>query len=307
MQPSSTTTTSPPRPRAAPEPPTARAAARRVGTGWAWLALPAAALLALVFVYPLVRLLAKSFTDPSVGLDNYRQLWNSDVFGTVLARTFTTSAVVCLVCLVVGYPYAYLMTLVSRRWRDVMLVVVLVPFWTSLMVRTFSWLVLLQDTGVVNDILAGIGVGRLPLIRNTTGVTIGMAQVMLPFAVLPMYASMKTIDRRLLQAAQACGATPTRAFLRVYAPLSVPGVLAASSIVFVVSLGFFVTPQLLGSPSNALLSQLIYTEINRLSNWGVGAAMGFVLLAATLLLLLLVQGATRTARAGRARWQGGRK
>jgi putative spermidine/putrescine transport system permease protein len=287
-------------------PPEAAPAAspRRFGDGWAWLSLPATGLLVLLFVYPLARLLSRSFTDPTTGLDNYRRLVESDVFTPVLVRTFTTSAIVCLVCLTLGYPYAYLMTVVSRRWRDIMLVIVLVPFWTSLMVRTFSWLVLLQDTGVVNDILAGIGVGRLPLIRNTTGVTIGMAQVMLPFAVLPLYVSLKTIDRRLLQAAESCGATPAQALLRIYLPLSLPGVLAASSIVFIVSLGFFVTPQLLGSPSNALLSQLIYTEINRLGNWGFGSAMGFVLLAATLLLLLLVQGATRMARVGRPRRRG---
>lgn len=271
-------------------------ALRRAWRGWAWLALPAAAMLAIVFAYPLVRLLTLSFSHPVSGLDNYRDLLGSDVFRTVLLRTFTTAGVVCLVCLVLGYPYAYLMTVVGRRWRDIMLVVVLVPFWTSLMVRTFSWLVLLQDTGVINDALAGIGVGRLPLIRNTAGVTIGMSHVMLPFAVLPLYASMKTIDRRLLNAALSCGAHPVKAFARIYVPLSMPGVIAASSIVFVISLGFFVTPQLLGSQANAILSQLIYTEISRLGNWGYGAAMGLVLLAATLSLLLLVQVMSRISR-----------
>jgi putative spermidine/putrescine transport system permease protein len=266
------------------------------GTAWWWLLLPAAALLGVCFAYPLASLLAQSFDGSE---DNYSQLWDSTVFHTVLLRTFTTSAIVCGVCLVLGYPYAYLMTVVGRGWRNLMLIVVLVPFWTSLMVRTFAWLVLLQDNGVVNDGLAAVGFGRLELIRNTTGVTIGMAQVMLPFAVLPMYAVMQKIDRRLLQAAEGCGARPATAFARIYVPLSLPGVLAGMTIVFVISLGFFITPQLLGSPSDALVSQLLYTQVTQLGNWGYAAAMGFVLLASTLILLLLVQGGMRTLGARR--------
>src|SRR6266511_857634 len=269
--------------------------------GWWLLFLPAAVLLLVCFVYPLAILFVQSFRDPSPGLENYRQLAHSAVFRAVLTRTLTTSATVCLVCLLLGYPYAYMMSAVSRRWRSAMLIVVLLPFWTSLMVRNFSWLVLLQDNGIVNDGLAAIGVGRIPLIRNTTGVTIGMAHVMLPIAVLPMYAVMQTIDRRLLQAAEGCGARPAAAFARIYVPLSLPGVVASMSLVFIVSLGFFITPQLLGSPSNALLSQLLYTEVTQLGHWGSGAAMGFMLLVATLVVLALVQGVRLRAR--RAAWR----
>ncbi len=184
--------------------------------GWWLLFLPAAVLLLVCFVYPLAILFVQSFRDPSPGLENYRQLAHSAVFRAVLTRTLTTSATVCLVCLLLGYPYAYMMSAVSRRWRSAMLIVVLLPFWTSLMVRNFSWLVLLQDNGIVNDGLAAIGVGRIPLIRNTTGVTIGMAHVMLPIAVLPMYAVMQTIDRRLLQAAEGCGARPAAAAVALH-------------------------------------------------------------------------------------------
>lgn len=266
--------------------------------GWPLLLVPAGVLVATCFAYPLVAIFARSFAEPRPGLDNYRQLWHSAVFHTVLGRTFTTAALVCLVCLVLGYPYAYLMTVAGRRWRGIMLLVVLVPFWTSLMVRTFSWLVLLQDNGLVNNALDAIGIGRLPLIRNTTGVTIGMAQVMLPFAVLPMYATMQKIDRRLLDAAENCGARPVTAFARIYVPLSIPGVMAGMSIVFIISLGFFITPQFLGSPSNALLSQLLYTEVSRLGNWGYGAAMGFVLMVTAVVILLLLQGIVRLMSAG---------
>ena len=262
---------------------------RRRPSGWSMLLVPAAVLVVTVFAYPLTLLLVRSFGEPSPGMGNYQALWSSGVFRTVLIRTFVTALVVCAVCLLLGYPYAYLMTVVSRRWRDVMIVVVLLPFWTSLMVRTFAWLVLLQDNGAVNRALGGVGLGPLHLIRNTTGVVIGMAQVMLPFAVLPLYAAMLKIDRRLLDAAAACGARPAAAFLRVYVPLSAPGVTSGMSLVFILSLGFFITPQILGSPSNALLSQLLYTQITQLSNWGAGAAMGFSLLVAALAVLLLVR------------------
>lgn len=261
---------------------------------WLLLLLPALVLLGLCFVYPLVRLLIASLQDPVPGTGNYTELLRSEVFRNVLGRTFLTSAIVCLTCFALGYPYAYLMTVVSRRTRSLLLAVVLIPFWTSLMVRTFSWLVLLQDNGIVNDTLAALGAGRIELVRNTTGVTIGMAQVMLPFAVLPMYAVMQKIDRRLLQAAESCGAKPASAFARIYFPLSLPGVAAGMSITFVVSLGFFITPQLLGSPSNAMLSQLMYTEITQLGKWGYGAAMGFILLATALIILGLVRVASRT-------------
>lgn len=283
---------------------------RRVGGGtgrWTLLLIPAGILLAVGVVYPLATLFLRSIVDPEPGLGNYQALWDSEVFRTVLARTFTTSAIVCLVCLALGYPYAYLMTVVSRRWREVMFVLVLIPLWTSLMVRTFSWLVLLQDTGLVNDGLTAVGIGPLPLIRNTTGVTIGMAQVMLPYAVLPMWAVMQQIDRRLLLAAESCGAKPAAAFMRIYVPLSAPGVMAAMSIVFILCLGFFITPQVLGSPSNALLSQLLFTEVTQLGNWGRGAAMGLILLVSTLLLLAVVGAAGRAARiAGRSDVRRGR-
>lgn len=278
-----------------------RGGRRRVGllrgrSRWGLLLLPTAALLAVVFVYPLASLLAQSLEN-APNLDQYRALADSAVFKTVLGRTFTTAAIVTAVCLALGYPYAYAMTLAPPRWRALLLVLVLVPFWTSLMVRTFSWLVLLQDQGVINDGLEAIGVGRQQLIRNTAGVTVGMAQVMLPFAVLPMYAVMQRIDRRLLQAAEGCGARPAAAFARIYVPLSLPGVAAGLSLVFILSLGFFITPQLLGSPRNALISQLMYTEITQLGNIDYGAAMGFVLLAATLVLLGLLQAALKAAGA----------
>lgn len=255
---------------------------------WALFVLPALVFVLIFFGFPLVDILRRSFTEPTSGLGNYQTFFESDVYLTVLRRTVVTAAIVTVICLLLGYPYAYLMTVVGRRWRIILLAVVLLPFWTSLMVRTYAWIILLQDTGVINDVLATLGFGRLSLIRNTTGVAIGMAQILLPFMVLPLYATMQGIDRRLLQAAESLGARPATAFLRVYVPLSMPGVVAGVTLVFILALGFYITPVLLGSPQNALLSQLIVQQISQLLDFGLGGAMAAILFVVTLVLLAVL-------------------
>ena len=265
--------------------------------GWALLVLPALALIVGAFGYPVFDILRRSFTEPSAGLDNYRLFFDTPAYVTILRRTFVTAAIVTFVCLLIGYPYAYLMTIVRDRWKMVLLAVVLVPFWTSLMVRTYAWIVLLQDTGVINDVIAALGIGRLSLIRNTLGVTIGMTQILLPFMVLPLYSTMQGIDRRLLQAAEGLGARPRTAFLKVYVPLSLPGVTAGVTLVFILALGFYVTPALLGSPQNALLSQLVVQQVSQLLNFGSGGAMAAILLAATLILFFLLSRVIRPSKA----------
>ncbi len=260
------------------------------------LLLPVLLLLLVGFALPLWSVLVRSLDS---GFDTYWSLAESEVFRTVLGRTFSTAGLVCLVCLILGYPYAYLMTVASRRWRDLMVIAILVPLWTSVIVRNFALVILLQNNGLINEALVAMGFGRVELIRNTFAVVVGMAQVMIPFAVLPMYAVMQKIDRRLLQAAAACGARPSVAFARIFVPLSLPGVVAAVTLVFVISLGFFLTPQLLGSPSNALISQLMFTQLRGLGDLGSGAAMGFILLLATLILMALAAVVTRKLRRAR--------
>jgi putative spermidine/putrescine transport system permease protein len=174
---------------------------------------------------------------------------------------------------------------------------VLLPFWTSLMARTFAWLVLLQDTGVVNSLLSGVGIGPLSLIRNTTGVTIGMTQVLLPFMVLPLYSTMSKIDSRLMTAAVSLGAPMRVAFRRVYLPLSMPGVVAGLTLVFIMSLGFYITPQILGSPQQAMISQLIATKIDRLLDFGAAGALSAVLIVITLVLLALMSRVVKPSEA----------
>ncbi|MGX4689271.1 ABC transporter permease [Streptomyces sp. JNUCC 63] len=270
----------------------------RKGAGgrWGWLLLPALVLLAVLFLVPLGLMAWRSVTEPTPGAGNYSWFITSDVALATLVRTLTVGAVVTLVTLLLSYPYAYLMTVVGARARIWLTLLVLLPFWTSLMVRTFAWVVLLQDSGVVNQLLGTVGLGPLQLIRTPTGVVIGMSQVLMPFMVLPLYAVMSGIDRRLLDAAQGMGARPAIAFLRVFVPLSLPGVGAGALTVFITSLGFYVTPALLGSPDQALISQQIFTQVNGLLAWGRGGAMGVVLLAVTLVLLGLVGVVLRITR-----------
>ena len=264
---------------------------------WALLAIPPFVFISAFFAYPLYTMLARSFTDPTLGVGNYTHFFETEVYWRTLLTTLRTSALVALVCLVIGYPYAYLMTQVGSGWRKILIFFVLVPFWTSLLVRTYAWTVLLQDTGLINRLLmrAGLVDEPLSLIRSTTGVVIGMSQILLPFMVLPLYANMRTIDPSLMRAATNLGASGFAAFRRVYFPLTRPGVAAGALIVFIYALGFYITPALLGSPRNAMLSELIVLQISQLFNWGLGAAMAMILLAATLLLLAVLARFLRTA------------
>jgi putative spermidine/putrescine transport system permease protein len=262
----------------------------RILDGWGLLVLPLVAFLLVVFVAPLVSIFARSFTDPTTGLGNYRDFLGSPVYLDVLGNTFRISGLVTLVTLLLGFPYAYMMTLAPPFWRNLMLVAVLIPFWTSLLVRTFAWVLMLGDTGVVNQFLMSIGLIDEPaqLIRNQTGVLVGMVQVMLPYAVLPMYATMRQIDRRLVQAAEGLGARPISAFWRVYAPLTVPGVAASCLLVFISSIGFYVTPALLGGPKDMMIGELIVQQLSAVLRWGFASALAVILLLVTAALLLLV-------------------
>lgn len=259
------------------------------------LLLPSLILVIGVFAVPLGIMLWRAFTDPVAGLDNFAWYIGDAVQRSVLLRTFTTGLEVTLICLVLGYPYAYAMVAFGAKVRAALTLLVLVPFWTSLMVRTFAWVILLQDNGPVHSVLKPIGLGDVHLIRTNLGVVIGMSQILLPFMVLPLYAVMAGIDRRLVLASASLGARPLTSFARIWVPLSLPGVGAGSLMVFISSLGFYVTPALLGAPDNALISQQIYVQVNSLLQWGRGAAMGVVLLILTLLVLAVLMVALRRA------------
>lgn len=213
----------------------------------------------------------------------------SAAFGKILLRTFEISAVVTLFTLLLGYPLAYWLSTLSVRKANMFMILVLVPFWTSVLVRSASWIVLLQTNGLVNRGLMGMGVvdDPLPLLFNRLGVIIAMVHILLPFMILPLYSVMKSVPPTYLRAAVSLGSSPIAAFFRVYLPQTYPGVGAGGLLVFILSIGYYVTPALLGGADDQMLSYYIanYTNVN--VNWGMACALGAVLLFATLVLYAL--------------------
>ena len=273
---------------------TGRSGRRRRGgpilNRWAWLAFPTIALLVVFFLAPLILMGLRSITDPpNAGLANYQTFFLSEADVRVLGNTFYIATISTVVCLVIGYPYAYLMNIASPRMAGVLLIVVLVPFWSSLLVRTFAWEVLLRDTGVINSLLISWGLITQPLalIRNTLGVILGMSQILLPFMVLPVYSVMRRIDPEYTRAAANLGASPAAAFRRVFLPLSLPGVAAGTLLVFVLALGFYITPTILGSPRETMISRFIADQVQQRLDWGLGSAMAVILMVVTFVALLL--------------------
>ena len=251
------------------------------------LIAPAVLIILAVLAYPMGVIAVRSFVEPTPGIGNYTWFFSSPVNRTVLLRTFSISAWVTLVCILCAYPYAFLMTAVGPKMRLLLVLGVLVPFWVSGVIRTLAWVILLQDSGLINQFIKWLGFAPIRLIRTPLGVTIGMVQVLLPFMIMPLYAVLRGIDLRLVTASQSLGATPLRSFLQVYLPLSLPGVYAGGLIVFILSLGFYITPALLGGPSSTMLSSLVQQQVLILLNWGRGGAMGVILLVMTLILLAI--------------------
>lgn len=213
----------------------------------------------------------------------------SAAFSQILLRTFEMSAIVTLFALLLGYPLAYWLSTLSARKANMLMILVLVPFWTSVLVRSASWIVLLQTNGLVNRALMGLGVvdDPLPLLFNRLGVIIAMVHILLPFMILPLYSVMKSVPSTYLRAAVSLGSSPLAAFFRVYVPQTYPGVGAGGLLVFILSIGYYVTPALLGGADDQMLSYYIarYTNVN--VNWGMACALGAVLLSATLVLYAL--------------------
>lgn len=268
----------------------------RTGNKMVLILMPAVALVAVFFVYPLVNILWLSVTEPEPGIGNYTKLFGDGISVTILFRTLITAASVGLVTLLIAYPYAYAMTKVSARTRGVMTILVLLPFWTSVMARNFAWYLLEQRGGVIEQAFAAIGIKDVVLLGSLAGVTIAMVQVMLPYMVLPLFTSLSSIDHRLMDAAISCGAPWRTAFRTIYLPLSVPGMVSGFSLVFIMALGFYITPAILGSPQQSLVSQLIATRVSDVLDFGGAGALSVLLLTLTLAVLALVSRITiRTA------------
>jgi putative spermidine/putrescine transport system permease protein len=254
------------------------------------LVLPSALLLLVCFAYPVLSLLARSLLEPQLGLQNYRALAAQPLFLKVLWNTAEISLSVDFFCLLIGYPVAYTMASAAPRLRRLLIFVILIPFWTSILVRSFAWMVLLQKQGLVNGMLVGIGLLHAPvqLVYNRIGVLVGMVQILLPFMIFPLYSTMSRIDPIYGEAAATLGAAPMRNFLRVHLPLSLPGVLTGGVLVFVIALGYYITPALLGGLGDTMVAQLIEQEVADFGRWGLAGALSATLLAATAITLALI-------------------
>ena len=254
------------------------------------LVLPAAAVVLTCFVWPVVNLLELSFTQPRPGFANYTALVTRPVYLRVLWNTAVISATVDLFCLLIGYPVAYVMATASPRTRRLLIFVVLIPFWSSVLVRSFAWMVLLQRNGLINDMLIGLGLLQRPaqLVYNRIGVLIGMVQILLPFMIFPLFTVMSRIDPSYAQAAATLGAGPVRGFLRVYVPLILPGVFTGGALVFVLALGYYIVPALLGGLGETMIAQVIEQQVADFGNWGMGGALSASLLICTAIVLAVV-------------------
>jgi putative spermidine/putrescine transport system permease protein len=272
------------------------------GERWALfgLGLPALAFVALVVLVPVAWLFLLSFQDNNGAwsLANYRRLIVQPAYGRILFASFEISLLVTAICTVLGYALAYLLTQMPPRRAGLMMVGVLMPFWTSILVRTYAWLVLLQRDGLIN--LWGMRLGLwhkpLTLVYNMEGTVVGLVHIMLPFLVLPLYGSMRAIERDYVRAAANLGAGPARVFWHVFLPLSRPGLLAGATITFILCLGSYVTPAVLGGGRVVMAANQVASDIELYFSWGPAAAFGVVLLAVTALLLFL---ASRFARLDR--------
>jgi putative spermidine/putrescine transport system permease protein len=252
------------------------------------LVLPALVFMLVFYLWPLGNIIVTSVTDPQFGLQNFRRFLHTSYVVTATFRTFEVSAAVTAVNLVIGYIYAYLLVVTPRRVSRAMLVAVLLPFWSSFLVRTYAWTVILRDTGIINQTLmrAGLISEPLPLIRSTLGTAIGMTHILLPVMILPIWASMLRVDPDLPKAAATLGAGPFTSFRRVFLPLTMPGVIGGCLLVFVMGLGFYITPALLGGPKDMMISMAVVMEVRRL-NWGFGSAIAVVLLLVTFAVLAI--------------------
>lgn len=261
----------------------------REGRARLLLLLPALAFLILVFAYPLGLIIVRSLTDPEPGFGHYVQIATADVYLRVLSSTFGLALTVTLATFVLGYPVAYALARSRGLVQAILVMLVLLPFWTSLLVRTYAWMVILGRYGVVNKMLMALGLTDEPIRLLHTGLAthIGMVHILLPFMILPIWSVMTRIDTALLMAARSLGASPLRAFVRVFFPLSLPGVFAGALFVFILALGFYVTPALLGGPSDLTVSMLIAQQVSELLAWGFASALAVTLLLATLAVILL--------------------
>jgi putative spermidine/putrescine transport system permease protein len=243
-----------------------------------------------LYLGPIINILWLSFTDPAPGLGNYQKLIESDSLIRIVWTTIRICLITTIISVVLGYIVAYAMVHAlagERRW---MMTALLATFWISVLVRTFSWLMLLSRNGLVNNALqwAGLISEPLALTRNELGVLIGMVEYMIPYAVLPLIANMQGIDRRIMSASRSLGASNRQTFVRVFLPLTKPGLIAASLLVFISSLGFYITPAILGGGKVLMIAEYISVQLLVTVRWGTAAMLAALMLASVLALLYVM-------------------
>ncbi|MGE0240802.1 MAG: ABC transporter permease [Parvibaculaceae bacterium] len=246
--------------------------------------LPALLLFLLFFGVPVVRLLYLGLEGGT--LQHYAKALTGAVYQQIFLLTFQISLAVTAITLILGYPVAYWLSTTTPLWRTVGFVLVLLPLWTSILVRTYAWMVLLGRNGIFNQTLIGLGLTDEPIafLYNFSGVLIGMVHVLLPFMILPLYAAFRRLDPRLVEAAQGLGAGPWRIFARIYLPLTRTGIVAGCSLVFVTSLGFYITPALLGGGRVIMIAPLIDQQVRQVFNWPFASALAGILLVLTIVV-----------------------
>lgn len=253
------------------------------------LSSPAILLILIILIIPVGWLFYVSFigADGNFSLENYGRMIKSKSYARIFRVTFEVSFLTTGLCILIGYPLAYFISGLPNRMANICLITVLLPFWTSLLVRTYAWLVLLQKRGLINDWAISLGLWEEPikLVHNLTGTLIGMVHIMLPFLILPVYSAMKAVDQDYMKAAANLGADPKRAFWTVFFPLTTPGLFAGALMVFILCLGFFVTPAVLGGGKVIMVSMKIVSNIELFVNWGAASALGVVLLVLTIVIL----------------------
>ncbi len=256
------------------------------------LCSPALILVTVILFIPVGWLMWLSLFDVAgeFTTENYMRMYESRTYIKTFQTTIEVSVYTTGICILIGYPLAYFLSQLPPRAASICMIFVILPFWTSLLVRTYAWMVLLQRKGVINTFLLDMGIIEEPLqlVHNFTGTLIGMVHILLPFLVLPLYAAMKSIDGDYLKAAANLGANPVNAFWRVFFPLSLPGLFAGVVLVFVLCLGFYVTPALLGGGRVLMWAERIEKSVSLYANWGAASALGVVLLLVTLVILFVM-------------------
>ncbi|WP_439502596.1 ABC transporter permease [Aminobacter ciceronei] len=256
---------------------------------WPWLLLaPLAVYMAVFFLVPLADVAVMSVTEPRPTLANYERVLTTALYQRVFVNTFVTAIIVTICCLIVGYPLAYLMANSKPRTAMLILLVVTMSFWTSFLVRTYAWMVLLGNNGPLIWLIGALGMDQPPqLLFTRFSSTLAMVHILAPYMVMNIYSVMKKIDPTLIRSAESLGARGLSLFRHVYLPLTAPGIANGSVLVFVICLGFYVTPVLLGSPREQMIAGLIGNQVDEFLAFGMGSAMAMVLLLVTLVILTI--------------------